>query len=313
MKRRWRIFVEHYLALPLGVAIALTWANAASVSYFRTADALSFVINDIAMAIVLAYLAQEVVEATLPGGSLHPLRCMLGPMIAGAGAAALLLIAAAIALAFALQRLGIRSSWSYVAVAGPISWFGCYWAGIQPALAALPIVPFLAHSPRDLTRLDLELNEHRSPTHFESTFAMPVQLIVFLFAFVNAGADFRGWGSGTWALITASLTGRPLGAAAGFALAAAAGLRLPRGLGWGDAIVATLTGSASAGLGVLFGAAVFPIGPLAIQAKLGAIATIVGVAPALVVARLLRVGRFAAVQWPARSQTAFKKARGGSR
>ena len=74
MTRAWRFALEHYVVLPLGGLIALVWANTDAVSYFEVAQALAFAVNDIGMAFVLAYLAQEVIEAALPGGALHPWR-----------------------------------------------------------------------------------------------------------------------------------------------------------------------------------------------------------------------------------------------
>ncbi len=88
MTRAWRFALEHYLVLPLGGAIALIWANTDAVSYFQVAQALAFVVNDIGMAFALAYLAQEVIEAALPGGTLHPWRrtalCRSSPVSGGA-------------------------------------------------------------------------------------------------------------------------------------------------------------------------------------------------------------------------------------
>ncbi|HMF61769.1 MAG TPA: Na+/H+ antiporter NhaA, partial [Vicinamibacterales bacterium] len=83
--RALRFAVEHYLVVPLGVAVAVIWANTAAESYYETAEGLAFVVNDIGMAFVLAFLMQEVVEAMLPGGTLHPWRRGALPVIAAAG------------------------------------------------------------------------------------------------------------------------------------------------------------------------------------------------------------------------------------
>ena len=63
MTRVWRFALEHYVLLPLGGLIAIVWANTDAVGSFQVAQALAFVVNDIGMAFVLAYLAQEVIEA----------------------------------------------------------------------------------------------------------------------------------------------------------------------------------------------------------------------------------------------------------
>ena len=55
--------------LPLGAALALAWANTGPESYFRTAHALAFPVNEIGMAIFLGLITQEALEAVMPGGS----------------------------------------------------------------------------------------------------------------------------------------------------------------------------------------------------------------------------------------------------
>jgi Na+/H+ antiporter NhaA len=102
----------------------------------------------------------------------------------------------------------------------------------------------------------------------------------------------RGVGTGTWAVLTASLVGRPVGILAAVGIAVAGGLRLPRQIGWRELIVIALAASPSLAFGLFFAAAVFPNGPLLIETRIGAILTAAVVVLALAAARLLRVGRF---------------------
>lgn len=83
-----RFIVDRFLLLPLGALIALVWANTAGESYFRTAHALAFPVNEIGMAFFLALTTQEVVEAVMPGGALYTWR--RGTI--GAGAVYLLVV-----------------------------------------------------------------------------------------------------------------------------------------------------------------------------------------------------------------------------
>jgi NhaA family Na+:H+ antiporter len=375
--RAWRFALEHYVALPLGGVMAIVWANADPVSYFQVAQALAFAVNDVGMAFVLGYLAQEVIEAALPGGVLHPWRRTIVPVIAGIGGslgaiavyaaiihagdeevlargwpiasavdilfclaiarsifrrsvavtfllllaiasdvvgltlisrprlvadvhpAAAVLIVAAIGASVVLRRSGVRSFWPYLCLSGPLAWLGCYWAGLHPALALLPIVPFLPHSARDLDRIARpDRRVHSTASHFEAVFEYPVQGVAFLFGLVNAGVLLRGFGTGTWAVLTASLAGRPVGILAAVGIAVAAGLPLPRHIGWRELIVMALAASPSLAFGLFFAAAVFPDGPLLIETKMGAISTAAGVLVALAAARVLRVGRFAGLAVP---------------
>jgi hypothetical protein len=73
---------EHLLLLPLGAAIALVWANTGPESYFRFSYAAAFVVNDVAMVFFFGLMTKEVVQATAPGGVLHPWRRALLPVIA---------------------------------------------------------------------------------------------------------------------------------------------------------------------------------------------------------------------------------------
>ncbi|HYS25868.1 MAG TPA: Na+/H+ antiporter NhaA [Vicinamibacterales bacterium] len=77
--------VNRFLGLPLGVAIALVWANTVPEPYFRLAQSLSFGVNDIGMALFVGLIMQEIVEATMEGGALHSWRRWTLPLIAAAG------------------------------------------------------------------------------------------------------------------------------------------------------------------------------------------------------------------------------------
>ena len=369
---RWRPFVfEHDLVLLVGGVFAILWASTDAVTYFQTAQALAFWVNDVGMAFVFAYVAQEAIEAAMPGGTLHPWRSALVPLAAGVGGslgavalyatyvhagdesllvqgwpivcavdvllslavarwifgrsapaafvlvlalvtdvlglaavsgrhqiarlypAAGLLIAPAIAACVILRSCRVRSIWPYVLLAGPLSWVACYATGVHPALALLPIVPFLPHAPRDLTQpAQVDPWPHASPTHFEHAFRRPVQVIGFLFVVANVGVLMRGFGTGTWAVLLASLVGRPVGILAAAGLAIAAGLHVPRVIGWRELLVIALAATPGLAFGVFLAAAVFPPGPLLIETKIGALSTFTGALPALAAARLLRVGRF---------------------
>lgn len=372
MIRVLRFAVEHYLVVPLGVVLAVVWANTAPESYYEVAEGLSFLVNDIGMAFVLAFLMQEVVEAMLPGGTLHPWRRGALPVIAAAGGTlgavamyqavvsagdqpvlafgwpiatavdialgflvarsifgrhaavtflllltiasdtiglilvsqrypvgevhpgALVLIVIAVAAAVGLRRSSVTGIWPYVVICGTWSWLGCYWSGVHPALALLPIIPFLPHTARDLNPvLDRARGRHQAAAHFEYVFRYPVQVIAFLFGLLNGGVLMRGFGSGTWAVLAAALVGRPVGILLAIGLALAAGLQLPRRLGWREMIVVAFAASSGFTFALFFSAAVIPVGPMLIQTKIGALATIAGTLLALAAARLLRVGRFA--------------------
>ena len=61
-------------------------------------------------------------------------------------AALAILMTAAVLAALWLKRRGVRSFWPYVIGPGSLSWAALYFGGFHPALALVPIVPFMPHS-----------------------------------------------------------------------------------------------------------------------------------------------------------------------
>ena len=370
MTRGWRDALAYYPLLPLGAVIGLVWANTAGTSYFRIAQALAFPVNDIGVAFGVAALAQEVLEATGPGGNIPSWRHTLlgaamglggaaaavvtyatyvhmtdelllaqgwpvvcgvdvffgvaiargifrrggavslvvilalvgdvvallaisrGPLVERAHAAAVGLIVVALLVAWLIRWMRVGTVWAYLLAAAPLSWLGFYWAGLHPALALLPLVPFFPRAGRALGDFAASRHDHAAVTHFESALAYPLQGVAFLFGLANAGVLWRGVDTGTWAVLVACLVGRPLGIVAIAAGAMVLGLQPSRHLRWRDLIVVAFIGSVGAVFALFLSTAVFPDGPLLSEAKLGAIATIAGVPLAYGAARAMQVGRF---------------------
>ena len=89
-RRRASGFVLDYLiALPVGCAAALVWANTFPESYYRFAHATTFLVNGVGMAFFFALITKEVAEATVPGGALHPWRRAALPVAAAIGSVAM--------------------------------------------------------------------------------------------------------------------------------------------------------------------------------------------------------------------------------
>jgi NhaA family Na+:H+ antiporter len=79
------VLFDRFLMLPLGVAIALVWANVAAEAYFRFAQPLAFVVNEVGMTLFFALITQEIVEALMPHGALHSWRRWGLVLVAAAG------------------------------------------------------------------------------------------------------------------------------------------------------------------------------------------------------------------------------------
>jgi Na+:H+ antiporter, NhaA family len=202
-------------------------------------------------------------------------------------------VLAAIGLAAWLRRRRVHQFWPYLIVAGTASWIGFYLAGVHPALALVPIVPFMPHeSPQVDMFADRPVDT--AVHHAEHAWNEVVQVIVFFFALVNAGVMIGGQDVGTWAVLAGALVGRPLGILAAVGLALALGLRLPRQLGWRQLIVIALATSSGFTIALFVASSLLPIGGVLQQIKFGALGTVVGAPLALLAAWLLHVGRFTA-------------------
>ena len=84
----WHFATEYVVALPLGALLALVWANTDVETYYRVVQSAAFLVNDVAMVVFFALITKEVVEATAPGGVLHPWRHAALPVFASLGLAA---------------------------------------------------------------------------------------------------------------------------------------------------------------------------------------------------------------------------------
>jgi NhaA family Na+:H+ antiporter len=367
----WLRFVnERFLWLPLGAAIALVWANLWPESYFRSAHALAFPVNEIGMAIFLGLVTQEALEAMMPGGALAAWRRWAMPLVAAVGgllgsaffylayitlkheevlapawpiacaidiaagyyvlktifrgsaaprfllvlgiatnAAGVLILAVwpaftpdhlgaavllvvAVAFAAAIRRSRVRLFSPYLVSCGALSWLAFYWAGVHPAVALVPIVPFLPHRPRPGNPFADPAPDgvvHRAEHEWNAV----AQVVLFLFGVVNAGVLLRGADTGSSAVLIAALVGRPMGVLSGVAIGTALGLHLPVSLRWRDLIVIALATTSGFTFALFAATSLLPPGAVLTQIKVGALATAAGAVATYVIARLLRVGRFA--------------------
>jgi NhaA family Na+:H+ antiporter len=156
----------------------------------------------------------------------------------------LVLMAAAMLLAVVLRRRRIQSFWLYVIGPGSLSWAALHVGGLHPALALVPIVPLMPHSPRDLGLFSPD--EGRQPdtlSRFEHWWAVPVQFVLLLFGFANAGVPFERIGSGTSYVLAALLVGKPLGILLFSAASRLAGAQLPDKLRLVDLLIVGIVAS----------------------------------------------------------------------
>lgn len=200
----------------------------------------------------------------------------------------------ALAVAWFLKRRPVMNFWPYVLVAGTLSWVAFLRGGLHPALALVPIIPFIPHEERDLGWMALEERTHTDPLNrFERWWHAPVQVILFFFGLVNAGVPLTSVGVGTWVVLAALLGGKPLGILLFTGGAAWAGLHRPSRVSWRDTLVVGVAAAIGFTVSLFFATAAFPSGRFLSETKMGALLSFSAAGLAVFVARALRVGRFA--------------------
>ena len=204
----------------------------------------------------------------------------------------LIMVAIAMMIAQLLRRRRTRNFWPYIAGAGIVSWIAFYRGGLHPALALVPIVPFLPHARRDPGLFVYAPGEQDPMNEFEHRWKLPVQVILFFFGLINAGVPVSAVGPGTWIVLAAILLGKPLGIVSFTALCVAAGLHRPTGVTWRDIVVLGTIAGIGFTVALFFATAAFPPGDLLDQTKMGAVLSFSAAALATVTAFVLGVGRF---------------------
>lgn len=200
-------------------------------------------------------------------------------------------MAGALALAWWMRKQRLGNFWFYVLGPGVMSWIGLYVGGLHPALALVPIVPFMPHAKDDLgVFAEAEMARHDTMNEFEHWWKAPVQVVLLFFGLVNAGVPLTSVGEVTWMVLGSLVIGKPLGIV-GFALLAGLfGFTRATGLHIRAMVVIGITAGIGFTVALFFTTAAFPItSPHLDEAKMGALLSFVAAPIALIAARLLGV------------------------
>jgi Na+:H+ antiporter, NhaA family len=187
-----------------------------------------------------------------------------------------------------LKRRRTRNFWAYTVAGGGLSWAGLYFGGIHPALAMVPIIPFMPHHPRDLGLFNER--KHGLPdtmNRFEDWWRVPVQIVLFFFGLANAGVLVTSVGSGTWIVLFSLLAGKPIGIFLFTFLGIRLGLRAPGGLTNAHTVVVGVTAGIGFTVALFFATAAFKPGYVLDEAKMGALLSFVAAPLAILLGRAM--------------------------
>lgn len=292
--------------------IAAVFATAVpAVAYSRVVDALDEPMLVMAWPVVMAtdlaigYFVARLIFRSHP---VLPLFLVLGIVSDGLGFVALaflnptrevhwpsglVMLAGAIFIAATLRWRRVRSFWPYLIGPGVVAWFALFRGGLNPALALVPIIPFVPHAARDPGFfVDALPNAKDALSQFELWWRYPAQLTLFFFGFVNAGVPMGALEPGTWSVPIAAVVGKPLGLLIGVGVALLAGFSLPHRVGWRELLITGLIVAMGFSVGLFFCSALLPPGQLRSETSMGVLLCLVAAPLAIAGAKVFRIGRF---------------------
>ena len=164
------------------------------------------------------------------------------------------------------------SFWPYL-IAGCGSWYGFQQAGIHPALGLLPIVVTIPHADITFGLFDAKkLEQHDLLNDIEHKMKVPVEFILLLFGFANAGVEFSAIGEATWLVLAGLLIGKPIGIFLfGWLAAGPLRLGLPEGMKMNHLVVIGFIAAIGFTVSLFISAVAFPPGDIQDAAKMGAL------------------------------------------
>lgn len=205
-------------------------------------------------------------------------------------------------IAYVLRKKNVQAWLPYILFAGTLSWVGFISAHLHPALALVPIVPFLPGPSRDTGLFESEdevdqehqagHHEHEhSPLHnFEHNLKLPVDLGLFFFAFANAGVQFASVNGVTWMILASLIVGKIIGITFFSGLGAKLGFPMPEGMGMKHLVVAGTIAGLGLTVALFVAGQAFPDGS-AYQgpAKMGAVLSAFAALAAVLLAKVLGI------------------------
>lgn len=199
--------------------------------------------------------------------------------------ALLALIPLAMLIAFGMRKAKVMNWALYILIPGVLCWLGLLSNGLHPALALVPIVPFMPMAYNDA-------REGSPLLDYEHTTKLPVDFGMFFFGLANAGVAIGAMEPVTVIVLGSLILGKTIGITFFGSLGHMLGAKFPTGMTYRHVFTAGIV--AALGLTV----ALFVAGQaykgeayehLQSGAKLGALLSVVAAVIAVIVGRVLNV------------------------
>ena len=180
--------------------------------------------------------------------------------------------------------------WPYL-IAGCASWYGFQQAGIHPALGLLPVIPAIPHADSGFGLFgDGQEQKYDLLNDIEHSLKPPVEVILMLFGFANAGVVFSSMGDATWLVLAGLIVGKPIGILLlGFLAASVFRLGLPEGMRVIDLLIIGFVAAIGFTVSLFISAVAFPPGDVQDAAKMGALFSFGAVFLSILVAKIIGV------------------------
>ena len=228
----------------------------------------------------------------------------------------LLFVVGGMAASYALRRFRVRWWPVYIMVGGALSWVGLAKAGVEPALALVPIVPFMpaaihhtgSHEEEQEHTHAAETAPHPHSTdatqhasaaehgghgvleQFEHRLKPFVDYGLVLFAFANAGVAFTSIGWVTMMVLASLIVGKAIGVTLFSWVASLIGFPLPPGMGVRHLVVTGVIAGLGLTVALFVAGKAFPgDSPFQEPGKMGAVFSIGAALVAYVLGKLLCV------------------------
>jgi NhaA family Na+:H+ antiporter len=213
----------------------------------------------------------------------------------------LLMVLAGMAVSYAFRRMRVQRWTAYIFVGGLLSWIGLLQAHLHPALALVPIIPFLPGPERDLgLYAEAEEEGHEGGHHkstleeFEHQLKAFVDFGLFFFAFANAGVELASVGKITWVILAALIIGKTIGVSTFALIGSAVGFPLPDGMRVKHLFVAGVVAGLGLTVALFVTGEAYPegdniAGALQGPAKMGAVFSAGAGVVAIILGKILRV------------------------